>query len=324
MKKTAFTLIELSLVLLVLSILVAGAISVSGSAVRNDKIKITQERMKAVYKAIGIYVSKNYGLPCPASLVKKKDDVGYGAQVGSTGSCTNYSPNEGVYSSNLRSSIVYGMVPIRELNLPVEMSEDGFGNKIIYIINQYHTIREFPDYYNYNGFSFKRNFSNDEIQVVKKPENALTEGVVMVLLSAGPNRFGAFGTSSTSQNATSTNIYEQQNYLSNINSVPAPHAADFGLHANYPTKITIAASDSSDATFDDIVFFKTRNDILFDFDATFLKVCDNGSSNTSGYNHRYYGQVSYLPFECNPPDNGKYPSKVCGFNDIWYDKFQCP
>ncbi len=324
MKKTAFTLIELSIVLLVLSILAAGAISVSSSYVKNDKVKITQERMKVIYKAIGVYVLKNYALPCPASLVKTKDEAGYGEQVGSIGTCYGSTPNHGVYSSNLRSSVVYGMVPIKELNLPVEMSQDGFGNKIVYVINQNHTIPEFPVPFSANGFSFKRNISNDEIQVLKMPQNTLTEGVVMALISFGANRFGAFGANSAQQNEASASVYEQQNYLTNINIVPAPHNADFGVNSSYPTKITFTASNSDDATFDDIVFFKTRNDILFDFDATFLKPCDNNSTNTSGYNPAFYGQVSYLPFECASPNEGRYASKVCGYNDIWYDKFQCP
>src|SRR3989338_7419279 len=109
--KKAYSLIELSIVILIISILITGALTVSVGSVNNAKIKNTNDRLQQVYKALGNFLVANKRMPCPASLKKiKTTDSDYGAEVGSQGACSG----SGVYQSTTSANLVYGMVPRSE------------------------------------------------------------------------------------------------------------------------------------------------------------------------------------------------------------------
>ena len=71
-KNKAFSLIELSIVLLIISILASSALSISTNSIINNKIKVTNDRINQLYKAIGNFLVINGRIPCPASLIKNK------------------------------------------------------------------------------------------------------------------------------------------------------------------------------------------------------------------------------------------------------------
>jgi prepilin-type N-terminal cleavage/methylation domain-containing protein len=81
----AFSLLELSIVILIASILVTGALSVSSSMTDERKIIITKDRMDVIYKALGTFLLKNKRLPCPASLLEiKSTSTTYGTELYTT------------------------------------------------------------------------------------------------------------------------------------------------------------------------------------------------------------------------------------------------
>ena len=129
--KKAFSLIELSIVIIIISILISGILSSSITSINNAKIRNTRDRMAQIYQALGQYLVVNKRLPCPASIILLKSDADYGKEVGTDGSCSG----TGIYQSSSNANLVYGMVPIRALGLVNEMGEDGFESKIAYIID---------------------------------------------------------------------------------------------------------------------------------------------------------------------------------------------
>ena len=288
--RKAFSLIELSIVLLIISIMVAGTVTVSTAIVTKSKIELTKKRMDEIYKAMGQYLLRNYALPCPASLRVAKTAASYGV-AGEAGTCGE----DGIYQSNLNSQIVYGAVPVNSLGLPSEMAEDGFGTKFGYAINKNFTTIEYPTATNLNGFSFNGSTTN-MIRVYEHPSTNMISGVVFVLVSHGANKSGGFNSTATSvQNNVSFDTYEIDNHLSSAtdNVDPAADTANFGNNISYSLDVTFAASDLSSSVFDDILFYKRRNDFVEDFKAMFLIPCDGTVITPTSFTSvdAYYGQI---------------------------------
>jgi prepilin-type N-terminal cleavage/methylation domain-containing protein len=330
-RKTAFTLIEMSIVILIASILITGLLSASVSSISNTNIKVTNERLKEIYKALGNFVAVNGRLPCPASLKKVKSvDTDYGAEVerGSDSNICVGASDVGVYESNANDKLVYGAVPVKALGLSSDMAEDGFGNKIAYIMNQ-----DFADNFpaigsiNFSGESFPvaaYNTLQAEAAIPQDPAEVLTiqekKGAsdsvasayaIVALVSYGPNKIYAFNANSAVQNAaTSSDAGEISNGISSIGTTDAAYDGTL-----------VASSDSSDV-FDDIVLFKTTQNFVEDFNLMFLIPCkDAGSTNGFANKNAYYGQKVYGA-ECALPANGSY-TKKCEAYGRWVDVNTC-
>lgn len=324
-KKSAFSLIELSVVILIISILAAGAMSFSTVALLNSKTKVTNDKMKAIYNALGTFVAKNYRLPCPASLKLTKSNAGYGAEAGSN-NCTE---GDGIYSSTLESELIYGMVPVKALGLADEMAEDGFGTKIAYIVNANLTKAEYPSETDDSGFSFSETDDEKLVKIYQLPSTNEIDNNAFVLISHGANKYGGVNSNSNSQNNISgADSYEVSNILTNIteNVAPTIDTASFGVISGFANHVVITAQNSNSDIFDDIVFFKSREQILQDFNLGFLLPCtsdtDNHRENT-GIDVAYSGQLKYGTTNCVDPSS-QIPSQRCApFASSWVDVDVC-
>lgn len=322
--KKAFSLIELSVVIVVLAIVVTGLLSISINAAVNDKTKKSKDNIDQIYKAMGAYLLKNNHLPCPAPITSVKSTaVLYGKASGTAGTCAD---EDGVYS---HQNLVYGMVPIRDLEIPKQLAEDGFGNKFGYLV-----YKEFTDTALFGTAS-----SNARGIDVKNNTTSLvasTELAMFAIISYGANKYGAFNANSATQNSASTLAAEQANYptsLDNSPVSPSPNTATFSTSTT--NKITLnASSTTTSSVFDDIVFFKTRNDMVRDFDGFFLIKCpavpaSAGSNAVSYYNATpiymswtsggSYGQIVLSDIECPTgwKTTVKYPGRRCGAFGQW-------
>ena len=126
--KKAFSLIELSVVILIVSIVLAGTLSVRNSQDVANKTKITNERIAAIYKAMGVFLLENYRLPCPGLVTNAITDATYGDENRSSQDCDT----SGTYTSG---NIIYGMVPTKALGLPSEMAADAWGGRFSYLVD---------------------------------------------------------------------------------------------------------------------------------------------------------------------------------------------
>ncbi len=307
--KKAYSLLELSIVIVIISILITGALSVSVGSINNAKIKSTNDRMKEVYKAMGNFLITNRRLPCPASVLKVKTvDSDYGTEVGAGSDCSG----AGVYQSTGSTNLVFGMVPVRTLGLSNEMAEDAFESKITYIIHKKFTNAAATTP-NFATLTFATTGFTGVITINEKPSGVtqtITNDTIMVLVSHGANKLGAFNANSASQNTAPTDADEANNHISSPNNTPTPKTTG----AN---NIIISSSGNSDA-FDDLVFFKSRNDFIEDFEAMFLVPCQNAGVSFGSANANY-GQVVYATASCSSPNQDKRLTKKCEAYGSWVD-----
>lgn len=305
--KKAFSLIELSVVLVIISILIAGTLSVSVTSLNNAKAKSTRDKMAAIYQAMGAFLLKNGRLPCPASLVLAKTSASYGAEIGSAGTCSG----SGTYTNTNATSGIssFGMVPTAALGLSTDMSEDAYGNKFSYVVIVKFTKSDgYPTVSTTNGFSFSTTAAGTTMmQIIEQPAANLTDSVMFAIISHGQNKFGAFNTTATTQNGASSDTAEATNYPTSISG----NTASVGAVSGYSTRVTITSVSSSSDVFDDVVFFKTRENMLADFNAMFLLGCASTTSNGHSYAASYYGTlVQSSTANCTTPSNIR-PSMRC-------------
>ncbi len=330
-KLRAFSLIELSIVILIVSILLTGSLSFAINNATKDKIKITQDRIQEIYKAMGIYLAKNGKLPCPAPINVDKSTSTYG-----TAAATCTASGSGYWRSNTITNLYYGMIPTQTLNLPSSLAEDGFGNKFAYM-----TLTGFTDStkfgYGSKSVATSTNYADNtnatvtinsitspnRIQIKEKPASSaqvITTDAMFAIVSYGPNKSGGWSATSTAQNTVSTDADEMEN------DVDSPDAT--------PTfdNVLIASSPNSDV-FDDIVFWKTRDQMTLDFDLLNLVACDIDKSEslygttvnwntTATTTNTRYGEVVPSVTACpsSPTDYRKgalYPTKRCGAFGVW-------
>ena len=300
----AFTIVEISVVLIVIAILFLQTLS-STKITSNIKNRIAKDRSMIIYKTIGGFLAEKKRLPCPASLLLNKNHVDYGKEVRDINStdCVG----TGIYSTTSSPSstnIVYGMVPLKDLGLPVNFGEDGFGNKISYFVDKRFTkdYIEQPDNNlaipSFGTAPFKGNMT------IKNRTNlgavTINNDAIIVLISHGENGFGSFNTSGT-QNSQSNILEEIENGGTNLSS--ASPIFDKIFYANF---------DGSDQ-FDDIVFFKTRNDFVNDFKLMNLIPCKGSDIVDTDFDQYsvYYGETITAYNSCGLGFESIFKRKKC-------------
>lgn len=323
--KKAFSLIEVSIVILVLAIISSGIILLSDTKSSAKKVVISEKKIEDIYKALRIFITKNYRLPCPASITLTKDQSGYGHESTSSVQLNTYRECDvidGVYNHNKEGSrIVYGMVPVHALGLGDEYAQDSYGAKFSYIVHESLTI---PNYSNsdggVDGFSYFDEDSTQMIQVIDDRSGSVIEKVAFAIISHGENGLGSFKSSSIFQNSISgADVSEEYNFLSEYSGF----TASFGNNPSYPDRVTFRSSQTGSN--DDKVFFKTRSQIIADFGLEFLNFCDGSDQNyESNYPFAYSDQTVYRSYPCEYHP-GIFPSKKCDRNgEVWVNRQECP
>lgn len=318
--KKGYTLIELTIAILVISLLMAGIFSMATGSITGSKSALAIQRMNEIYKSLGTYLMVNKRLPCPASIETSKiNDASYGQEVrvvdANGSSCGG--AGTGVYSSSSSPNLFYGAVPIKSLNLSSEYAEDGFENKIGYVIDARFTmdfVQPGADFKNSFGTVNVENPANSSIIEVKENATSSTllgQKFILVLISYGANGNGAYRVNDGGQNATdSSDDDENENKIASQNF----------------DKIFVNNSLESDI-FDDILFYKTRQDFIVDFRANNFNYCLAFAADGSDFTAKnlYYNQFLYANSTC-PGDNTLIQIKRCtNISGEWKDVMAtCP
>ena len=304
-KQFAYTIIELSIVITIIAVLMTGALSISVGSLAKLKKTATERKINEIYDAIGKFLLVNKRLPCPARLDITSENVNFGREVGSGAGCAS----AGVYQSSVSGmgNIFYGMVPFLSLGLSYDYAQDDFGSKFSFIIDQRFTknYQNTPDFAN-NSFGTVDNI-NSIITIHEKPSattQVITNDAMMIILSHGLNKKGAFNFETNSQNSRSSDVDEQNNdYASNYDNI-------------------FVASSQNSEIFDDIMIYKTRNQIVEDFDAFYLIGC-NDAGTAFGNKSAYYDQIIYANSSCAGLTYTKLPEKYCDKYGNWVEINKC-
>ncbi len=307
--KNAFSLIELSIVLILVAVMISGVMAVSTASINNLKVNKTNQNFNEIYRAIGAFLLANKRLPCPASISKNFiSDADYGTEA--TGCSGN-----GVYQSNSQSNIVYGALPFKALELSTNFAQDGFGSRISYAVDKRFTVANDAQL-NFNNITFATAPSTNSIIVKDKliaTETILTTDAIFVLISYGMNKSGSFDPQNSNQLSRSSDANEMENDISNvINGIPS--TANFDnifinqVRANF--------------VFDDIIFYKTKKDLVEDYKAHHLTACYDAGQFFANQN-AYFNEIIYATRGCWYPFERKRLTRKCLANGVWQEYSPC-
>jgi prepilin-type N-terminal cleavage/methylation domain-containing protein len=134
-----FSLIELSVVVLIIGILIYMTLAAGREQLEIARIKQTQYKLQKIQTALAVYL-KTFGyLPCPADGTAAINSATFGAQSrNSANSMADSVLTDSSCSANLVDfvPVVYiGVVPVTTLGMSPESMFDGWGNRITYIVS---------------------------------------------------------------------------------------------------------------------------------------------------------------------------------------------
>lgn len=128
-QSAGFTLIELTIAFVIISILMAGGMKILSAQVNISRQSETKSRMEAIRTALMAFILRNNRLPCPAVPGLIAGDAGYGLEAVAVagGTCTDV-PSFGA----LPSIVSTGVIPWVSLGLSEDFSTDGHYNRFTY------------------------------------------------------------------------------------------------------------------------------------------------------------------------------------------------
>lgn len=241
-KDSGFTLIELSVVILIISLLLVTSFEGSKYFLIQNQIKATNVKLNAIQRAIEIYVRRTGHLPCPAPLKLTSGSS-------NVDDCSTLSNNDGdgIYK---KDQILVGGVPYRDLDLTADLSHDSWGGKFVYSIYlpAAKNIRELQDNNDYLKI-YENDFDDDN------NNNLITKNAVYSLVSMGRNKYGAYEFNTNNKiTSTKASTEEQKNWADGDNE-----------------KVVVYFSDRTKG--DDIVRYKTKTQLIADTELEDLNCC---------------------------------------------------
>jgi prepilin-type N-terminal cleavage/methylation domain-containing protein len=118
-----FTLVEMAVVLVIISLLMAAAIGLGNSQLQLNRISSTKLKQDAIKTALVSYIARNNRLPCPAVSTLAAGVAGYGVEAATPGTCTG---------AIISGVVVTGLVPWESIGLSDEIASDGYYNRFTY------------------------------------------------------------------------------------------------------------------------------------------------------------------------------------------------
>lgn len=224
-KYTGFTLLELSIVLIIASMLLMLTFNSGRYFLEQNHIKATHVKLESIQNALDIYLIQNGRLPCPAGLA-----LSTGEELSS---CTTSSSTSGLFVSN---GVARGWIPYEELNLTSDMAYDSWGDKITYSVST-DTVVDFKKMADsFNGISIYDNTTS----------KLITNKAVCSINSHGKNKLGAYNKSGSRISTSGISTSEDVNVPSLAND-----SSLFVYFSDYKT-------------YDDIGKYKTRMQMIVD------------------------------------------------------------
>ena len=240
-----FSLIELSVILVILTLLLGAGIAALTAQLDSQRIAATKMKASAIQTALTSFLSRNYRLPCPAdpTLASNSGNVSYGMEGTPSGTCN--SPAGIVTSGVAPATVVTGMVPWKTLGLSEDAASDGYYNRFMYQVVVSATSLNSQNVSGMRGYIVLTSSAGGS--QINDCSGGLTFDPcadVAVILSYGKDGYGAYTASGTQIAITGAGPDEAENFNNDNKFV----VKDF--------------STSSSNPFDDIVLALTPNDLL--------------------------------------------------------------
>lgn len=247
-----FTLIELSVVLMIIAVLLGGGLASFVAYTKKRGYEATFEQLAYLETVLQQYREAHGRLPCPADIQDVTTDLEFGKEHGTRGVCED--TNEFQYATD--NDVVAGALPVRALGIADDLAFDSWGSRIYYSVDRRFTSQA--------GFVQYGPTTTGKLTVTLGASGS-SAAAVYVLLSHGPNRHGAYpragGTIRVSGRdpaaARTTEVYwgwEMENCDCDDGTAASVTFDDTFVQSPY----ILDPADPNDE-FDDIVAFKTRS-----------------------------------------------------------------
>ena len=247
-----FTLIEMSVVIVLIGAIIGTVAVVFSSVLKQFQYKETATKLEAIQNALYEYRVAFNTLPCPADITLAIGDTHFGVMAQNLGSCTGGVPAANFSGTGFTAQEPReGMVPTQALHLPDDYAFDGWGHRIMYVVNK--------DLTQAGAFNIVNGYDPTLRMTIKNEQGiASTQLAAYVLISFGPDGHGAFPRKggSTRINAGVVNADE----LNNCDCSTAVAAT--GLDGIFVQKSTTLNPSNTLDSFDDIVVYGTRVDLI--------------------------------------------------------------
>ncbi len=273
-KAFGFTLLELSVVLLILSVMLSGTLSIVQQEARRSKQADLKTKMDAIETALLNFRRANNRLPCPADGSVAMTTQYFGVEGAAAGTCTNGStysngsdltgdggtpvaPDANFYDG---VNTVGGVIPVRTLGLPDEYMFDPWGGAFTYIADKRMTATYAFFAYpitttSVGSITVQDGSGNNRIPTTAYPNDY----AIALVMSHGPNGHGAFQLGGKRRSYGSTNVNELINCHCTSASPPANNT--FGALFIQSAATTTSSTDPLQ-TFDDVVRYYARSNLL--------------------------------------------------------------
>ncbi len=235
----AFTLLELAVVLVVISVILSTAISVASTRIEAQRLANTYGRIELISKAIKQYIQNYDRLPCPAfgsisaPTPAAPSPAGFGIEerlTTGTEQCDN---------SNLDTdgNVFIGSIPHASLGLSLAAGLDGWENRFTYAVDNRFT---------YSGtealkIGYLGEENEPEIIIHNNDSAEITVTGIYLILSHGTNGVGAWPARGGSRIAA-----------------PSGFATDYPLENKNQDLDDTFVQVSHITGFDDIIFYKNK------------------------------------------------------------------
>ncbi|MDX2113471.1 MAG: prepilin-type N-terminal cleavage/methylation domain-containing protein [Alphaproteobacteria bacterium] len=199
-----FTLLELSVVLLVLSLMLGGLLAVMTQETRISKTEELKQKMDAIEYALVSYSKRSdtQRLPCPANPTLAVGHVDFG--FAGNPNCKTGTGNRALPTALSDSAIAIGTVPVRTIGLPDEYAFDPWGNRFSYAVSISITHA--------NALAvYPVTFPDVNSIVVESVSGFPIGNFSVVIISHGPNGYGAFTRTGVRRNVTTADVNEISN-----------------------------------------------------------------------------------------------------------------
>jgi len=127
-KQAGYTLLELSIVLAILGLLVAGGLTLYQNRSEAIRVEETRDRLMVIDQALKDFFARNEFLPCPADG-RLSDNA---ASFGVSNNLLSYNPLTRECAPPQGGGNLRGMVPVRTLGLDDTVAYDGWGRRFSY------------------------------------------------------------------------------------------------------------------------------------------------------------------------------------------------
>lgn len=142
-RDAGFTLIELSIVLIVMGLMMAALFSGMKARMAMRDHKTTVASLQTANAALKSYLAMNGAYPCPASRLAPRDTPGYGKALENCRTEKNLpsslstKPQETIAVAGREKRMVrIGLLPFRSLGISDMTATDGWGNLLLYAVTE--------------------------------------------------------------------------------------------------------------------------------------------------------------------------------------------